>query len=69
MGEIFLFSTSSRLVLSPIQPPIQWILRALSPGVKQPGHEADHLPPTSVEVKNMGIYTSTPPYVFMAVIN
>jgi hypothetical protein len=27
---------------------------------------ADHSPPTSAEVKKMWIYTSTPPYVFMA---
>jgi hypothetical protein len=39
--------------------------RALSPGVKRPGREADHSP-TNAEVKNMWIYTSTPPYAFMA---
>jgi hypothetical protein len=33
---------------------------ALSPGVKRPGHEADHSPPTSAEVKKMWIYTSIP---------
>jgi hypothetical protein len=36
------------------------------PGVKRQGREADHSPPTSAEVKKMWIYTSTPPYVFMA---
>jgi hypothetical protein len=36
------------------------------PGVKRPWREADHSPPTSVEVKKMWIYTSTTPYVFMA---
>jgi hypothetical protein len=36
------------------------------PGVKRLGREADHSPPTSVEVKKMWIYTSTPPYAFMA---
>jgi hypothetical protein len=36
------------------------------PGVKRPGREADHLPPTSAEVKKMWIYTSTSPYAFMA---
>jgi hypothetical protein len=36
------------------------------PGGKRPGHEADHSPPTSAEVKKMWIYTSTPPYTFMA---
>jgi hypothetical protein len=38
----------------------------MGPGVKRQGREADHSPPTSAEVKNMWIYTSTPPYVFMA---
>jgi hypothetical protein len=36
------------------------------PGVRRPGHEADHSPPTSAEVKKMWFYTSTPPYAFMA---
>jgi hypothetical protein len=30
-------------------------------GVKQPEREADHSPPSSVEVKNAWSYTSTPP--------
>jgi hypothetical protein len=33
----FLFTTSSRPVLNPTQPPIQWIPGALSPGVKRRG--------------------------------
>jgi hypothetical protein len=36
------------------------------PGVKLPGHEADHSPPSSAEVKNAWSYTSTHQYVFMA---
>jgi hypothetical protein len=36
------------------------------PGSKPPGRDAHHSPPTSVEVKNTWIYTSTPPYVIMA---
>jgi hypothetical protein len=39
---------------------------AVSPGVKRPGREADYSPPTSVEVKKTWIYTSAPPYAFMA---
>jgi hypothetical protein len=39
---------------------------ALSLEVKQQGREGDHSPPTSAEVKNKWIYTSTPPYIFMA---
>jgi hypothetical protein len=31
------------------------------PGVKRPGREADHSPPSSAEVKNTWSYTSTPP--------
>jgi hypothetical protein len=34
--------------------------------VKLQGREPDHSPTTSAEVKKMWIYTSTPPYVFMA---
>jgi hypothetical protein len=40
--------------------------RVVSTAVKQQGREADHSPPTSGEVKIMWIYTSTPPYSFMA---
>jgi hypothetical protein len=50
----------------PAQSPIQWVPEALSPGVKQPEREADYSPPTSAEVKKARIYTSTPPYAFMA---
>jgi hypothetical protein len=57
---IFLI-TMSRLALGPTQPPIQWMPGALSLGVKQPGCEADHSPPSSAKVKNAWSYTSTPP--------
>jgi hypothetical protein len=36
------------------------------PGVKQQGREPDHSPPATAEVKKMWIYTSIPPYAFMA---
>jgi hypothetical protein len=52
---------ASTPTLCPTEPPIQWV-----PEVKRPGREADHSPPTSAEVKRTWIYTSTPPYVFMA---
>jgi hypothetical protein len=48
---IFLFITASRMALRPTQPPIQWVPGALSLGVKRPGREADHSPPSSAEVK------------------
>jgi hypothetical protein len=37
--------------LEPAQPPIQWVLGAVSLGVKWSGCEADHSPPSSAEVK------------------
>jgi hypothetical protein len=63
-GKNFYFSMSSRPVLRSTQPPIQWVPGTLSPEVKRQGHEADHSPPASTDVKK--IYTSTPPYAFMA---
>jgi hypothetical protein len=39
-GKNFIFSKSSRPVLVPTQPPIQWVRGALSSGVKRPGREA-----------------------------
>jgi hypothetical protein len=67
--EIFLLTTTSRLALGPTQPPIQWVLGALSFGVKQLGHEADHSPPSSAEVKNEWIYTSTPSHLHGMVLS
>jgi hypothetical protein len=40
-------------------------LRGLSLGVKRPGREADHSPPSSAEVSAWSC-TCTPQYVFMA---
>jgi hypothetical protein len=48
---IFLFTTAFRIALGPTQPPIQWVPRILSLGVKRLGCEADHSPPSSAEVK------------------
>jgi hypothetical protein len=50
---IFLFATASRPALRSTQPPIQWVPRVLSPGVKGPGREADYSPQYSTEVKNL----------------
>jgi hypothetical protein len=38
----FAFSMSSRAVMGPTSPPIQWVPRGFSPGLKRPGREADH---------------------------
>jgi hypothetical protein len=40
---------------------IQGVPGALSVGVKRPGREANHSPPSSAEVKNAWSYASTPP--------
>jgi hypothetical protein len=48
---IFLFTIASGMALGPTQPPIQWVAGALSLGLKWPGREADHSPPSSAEVK------------------
>jgi len=49
------FFSPTRLdrLLSPTQPPIQWVTGALSPGVKRPALQADHSPQSGTEVKNM----------------
>ncbi|PNF27774.1 hypothetical protein B7P43_G09210, partial [Cryptotermes secundus] len=62
----FLFSTSSTPAMGPTQPPIQWVPGGISSGLKRRGREANHSPLASAEVKKMWIYTSTPPYAFMA---
>jgi hypothetical protein len=65
----------SRFISSPRHPDRFWGLPRLlcnvvpgahSPGVKRLWREADHSPPTSVEVMNTWIYTSTLRYVFGA---
>jgi hypothetical protein len=65
-GKNFHFSIMSRPALRPTQPPIQWVPGTLSPELKWPGREADHSPPTNAEVQKTWAYTSTPPYVLMA---
>jgi hypothetical protein len=58
---ITFLTTASRTALWPTQPPIQWVSGAISLGIKRPGREADHLPPSSAEVNNTWSYTSTNP--------
>jgi hypothetical protein len=43
--------------------PNQFAPVALSLGLKRPGHEADQLPPSSVEYKNAWSYTSISPHI------
>jgi hypothetical protein len=50
-----------RTALGPTQHPIQWVPRAPSLGVKRPGRQADHLPPSSAEVKEwVELYLHSP---------
>jgi hypothetical protein len=47
--------------LGPTQPPTQWLPGSPSLGVKRPGCEADHLPPSSAEVKErVELYLHSP---------
>jgi hypothetical protein len=66
-GEVkhFLFSTSSRPTPGSTQPPIQWVLWALSLRVKRPGREADNSSSASAVVKKISIYTSKTQYSFI----
>jgi hypothetical protein len=57
----FLFTTAPRTALGLTQPPIQWIPGALSLGIKRPGRETDHSPPSSAEVKEcVELYLHSP---------
>jgi hypothetical protein len=66
VGSIIISSPGRPDRLEPTQPPIHWVPRALSPAVERPGREADCSPAANVDLKKMWIYTSTPPYGFMA---
>jgi hypothetical protein len=64
----------SRIFSSPRRPDRLWVhptsykmgTWGSFPEVKRPENEADHSPPANAEVKKMWMYTSTPPYAFMA---
>jgi hypothetical protein len=51
----FLYSIASTPAVGLAQPPIRWVLGALSPGGKAAGREADHSPPSSAGVKTDGV--------------
>jgi hypothetical protein len=62
--EICLFSTTSRLAVGPMQPPIQWVPWALLPCIKWPSHEAHHSPPPSAFMAWTG--TTLPFYILLS---
>jgi len=59
---IFVISTASR----PAQGPTQHPTGGPFPGVKWPGYEADHSPPSADDVNQAWSYTSNPAYASMA---
>jgi hypothetical protein len=59
-------SSSSRCPNERWGPPMQCLPETLSPGLKLPRREADHSLPTSAEIRNAWTYSSTSPYVLMA---
>jgi hypothetical protein len=58
--KIFLFSTTFRPALGPTQTSIQWVPIASYPAVKRQRREADHSPPSSVEIGNGGAIPPLP---------
>jgi hypothetical protein len=65
-GSILLYFTASRPTSGPTHSHIQWATSAFSMGIKRLGREADHLPPSSAEVKNgKGILLLPHIHIFM----
>jgi len=58
--RFFLFPETSRSILGPTQPSIEWMLWAFSSGVKRPGCEANHSPSPCSKVKNKWNCSSAP---------
>ena len=56
--EIFLFCRTSKSAVGTTQPPIQWVPGFFS-GVKRPGRQVNHSPPSSDDVKSKWSCTST----------
>jgi hypothetical protein len=51
--------------MKPIQSPIQWVLGALSLGIKQLGHEADYLPLLVLRLRRHRAISPLSKYNFM----
>jgi hypothetical protein len=66
-GKTFRSSTVSRPTLGATQHHIQWVPARPFLSVKRQGREADHSPPSSAEVKNLGLYSHSPIY-FLGVL-
>jgi hypothetical protein len=57
--QILLFSKTSMLILGPIQPPVRWALKILSPGMKRSGKKPTSSVPSSTDVKYEWNHTFT----------
>jgi hypothetical protein len=55
-----LYSSASRSAVGPTQSAIHRVSGTLSPGIKRPGCDADHLQPSTAEAKNGGVITPLP---------
>jgi hypothetical protein len=53
------------MALGPTQPSIQWVPGVLSLGIKRPGRESDHSPPSSGGQRICGAIPPLPQYAFM----
>jgi hypothetical protein len=53
-------SKASRLPQGSIQPDIQWVWGARSPGLQRPEHEVHRSPPSKAEVKVRGAISQFP---------
>lgn len=50
--KIVFFSFALKPALGSIQPPIYWVLRGISPGLKRSVREDDYSPPSSAKDKH-----------------
>lgn len=67
--EIFHFSLKPRPGLGATQPPIQWALGAVSPGIKVQGHDADHSPQLLQISRMLELYFHTTIRLHFMVLN
>jgi hypothetical protein len=66
----FFSTTASRTAMGPTQPPVQWVRGGLYLGIKRPGREADHSPPSSAEVKQcVELYLYSPIRLHVVVLS
>jgi hypothetical protein len=55
-GQRYVFSKSTRPALGPTQPPMPWVAGSL-PGLKRPGRDVHHSPPSTAEVNTLCIHS------------